>query len=256
MSITAVWSILFAPAKAQGAPLDVSNLVLALGGDAVVPAFYDWRVGVTAVNGASVSQWTDVRGPSGFAPSLAQATNSKRPQVTATGLSFDGLTHDLFTPTSTLFDLSGAYSLIVVGAFTNPTAAAWSCGIADSTAPTKALRIRSQPTNGIIGCQVVAAFAQSTVNVSSTVRLVVGSKNATTLDAFVDVPNTTQVTTTAAGTLASGALPLTVGAFFTGSLSPAPLIAKAVVCLARQVTAADLVLIKAWARDTHLAVLA
>lgn len=243
----------------QSAGLELAFLRANLsGGDAALAAIYSVTTGVTVISGV-VSQWDDARGATGFAPSLAQATAGKRPVWDADRLTmtFDGVDDDLTTATSALFDLAGAYSLVMVGAFlTLVPAQGWSAGITDGAAPTKALRLRSQGSGGIIGAQVVAAFAQSTVATGTTRRLLVGSKNATTLDAFVDVPRTARVTTAAAGTTAAGNLPLTVGAFFTGSLSPAPAVCRAVLCLTRQATVADLAVLSDWATIYHQAVLA
>lgn len=228
------------------------SLVRSLGGNAAVPAIYDVRYGITLAAGA-VSQWDDARGAAGFGPSLVQVTAGKRPvwDVAALTATFDGVDDDMTTAASALFDISGDYSIILIGALTNLAANGWSAGIADAAAPTRALRLRSQPTGGVIGCQVVAAFAQSTVITSATRRLLIGSKVAATSDAFADVPKTARVTTAAAGVLAAGANTLTIGAFFTGSLSPAPLVARALLCLTRQVTVADIATLLAWSQAAH-----
>jgi hypothetical protein len=72
-----------------GLPADVPTLITALGGDAVVPAFYDARTGV-GLTGSLVDSWADARG-GGFGPALT-ATTTARPTYDAVlkTLTFDG----------------------------------------------------------------------------------------------------------------------------------------------------------------------
>jgi len=97
---------------------DVARLVRELGGSAVT-AVYDARVGVSTASDATVRQWADARGGSGFGPTLTLSGPGPAPihnpvAGTVTGRGGSAL---LSAP-SAGFDLGTPLSLIFVGAIT------------------------------------------------------------------------------------------------------------------------------------------
>lgn len=235
---------------------DIAALVDVLGGNAVVPAFYDVRAGVTDAGGVA-SQWADVRG-AGFGPALT-AAGAARPTWDGSVLTFDGAAHVLGTAASSLFVVSGAYSLVLVAAVPQTVGLAYPAAINDGT---EARVLAVQQTAGAGG--VIRALMENGINfvepssgvaVSATRRVAIASKTATT-GASIDVPNAARASLVNAASVAAGDNVLSVGALrSTGTFYAKPVV-RAVLCLSKQVSAADVTAIFAWARDNHGAVAA
>lgn len=228
-------------------------------GDAALPAVYMANAGVTLVTGVA-SQWDDARGSSGFAPSLVQATGSRRPlpSVGADGVSiltFDGV-NDLMATSSTnaLFDLNGAYSLVYIGNIQQQAAVAgYPVGIADSAAANRFMAFFHNTGATVVRfyCGPSAVpFIDSLESVSTTRRLFIGSKNAAT-SISVDVPNQARQTNAAATNNATGNNGLTVGTYFGSTSNTTKLDVAAVLCIGRQVTAADIVQLQTFAASLN-----
>lgn len=233
-------------------------LIAALGGNASVPAIYDVRSGLTT-SGGFVDSWADARG-AGFGPTLSQSDNTRKPAWDGTVVTFDGVDDNLFSAASSLFDLAGAYSIVLVGAVRETAGGAFAGGIGDTGALARALLFRQSATSA--GVNMVdfrgggfSAVASSTATVGLTRRVVAVSKNAST-GLSVDVPSVARVSNTAGGSVAAGNNVLTIGSSFNGAANPGQPLVRAVFTLARQVTAGDLAAILAWAQANHGAVAA
>lgn len=253
---------IFARRRRRGnsaAPLvTAADLVTALGGNAVVPAIYDVRNGVTQstdLGGGNweCGNWDDARGNVGFGPSIVQGTSINRPtyNVAALTLSFDGGDF-LSCAANALFDLAGAYTIFLIG---SPTVAASKYAVQISGA-SRYFAISTDATGKLSAEAQQSSFPQaiSTVAGSATRRCIIVSKNAVT-DVSADIPNTARVSAVAGGSQASGNNALTVGAL-SGGTAGTVMICRAVGMLARQATAGDITTILSWATTNHAAVAA
>lgn len=230
---------------------DIGLLIGALGGNAVVPAFYDVRRGVTATT--TVSNWDDARGASGFAPALT-AAGAAQPSWNGTTqlITFDGSANVMATAASALFDLAAAYSIILVGAIPSSGGSAGvPLGIADSASLNRFLLVRNSTTAGgtIMVQGLGGGTADSAVVVGATRRLSIASKNATTTVA-INVANATQATTVVTANGAGNNI-LTLGKVFAGSGNPSPCVVRAVLTMTRQPTASDLTALFTWSAAYH-----
>lgn len=243
-------------AVASPAPSDVTDLITALGGNAVVPGFYDVRSGITA-SGGFVDRWADARG-GGFGPALTGTTTS-RPAWDSVNLlvTSDGTDDRLMAAASSLFPLNAATSLIYVGSI--PTNAGGStryvAAINDNGAFGRFFQIGSGASSA--GITVTTPSGPSTaasLAPSATRRVIIAGQSAST-SCTIDVPNGTAGTlTTAAQSSGNNALWL----FGDRSASPDNCIAsvaRAAFVLARKATAGDITTIKTWAVTNHSAVL-
>lgn len=96
-----------------GGPIaDITALITALGGNALVPAFYDGRLNVTASGGVA-SQWQDARG-AGFGPNLTAAGTAQPSYIGTDHLVFDGVNNQMVSAAVAAFDLSSPISLVFV----------------------------------------------------------------------------------------------------------------------------------------------
>lgn len=214
--------------------------------DANLPAIYVASIGVTVVTG--VSEWDDARG-AGYGPALLQATTTKQPiySVGADGVPVAtfGSTQTLQTAsTSALFDLSGAYSLALIGAMPQTTATKYAFAIASGASAVRFLGVdqtsnAASPIMGV-GGPSAGTTVSSAATIGTTRRLIVVSKDATT-NVSIDVPNQARVSGTASGNTASGANGLALGTYFGDGSPNSRVVVAAVVAIARQVTAQDLV---------------
>lgn len=236
-----------------------ADLVTALGGNASVPAIYDTRNNVEQtvdLGGGTYAcgKWDDARGAAGFGPSLLQATAVNRPVYTLATqiLTFDGTNDVLTSAADALFDLSGAYTVVLVG---SPSVAASKYAIQIAGA-SRYLAISTDATGKLSAEAQQTGFPQaiSTVAGSATRRCIIASKNATT-DVSVDIPNTTRVSAVAGAAQAAGTNTMNVGAL-NGATSATAMVCRAVVCLNRQATAGDITTIMTWAVNNHAAVAA
>lgn len=235
---------------------DLRQLVTALGGNASVPALYDLRRGVTA-SANLVSQLDDARGPSGFAPSIT-ATTTQRPTLdpAALTLTFNGTTNRLASASSAVFDVSGACAVFLVAAIPTTGALAYPFTI------TNGVRLFDLRAPGATAPAVEAddgaghiLSTASTVVPSTTRRLWIISKNASTGIA-IDVPNKTRASATNTGSIGAGNNLLTIGAYNAGASNFSTLVFRALGVINRQVTAADIAILLAWATSAHQAVVA
>lgn len=233
---------------------DIAALVAALGGNTNVPAIYDARRGIHATT--TVSQWDDARGAVGYAPALAQATGANQPVWDAANLLVDTRSSNalyLSTPASALFDLSGAYALVLVG--TIGLVDGYSAGIADSATPTRSIQLRNAGNTNIAGVfQPGTAFPNSSVSpAGSTRRCIILSKAAGTSVAC-DVPNASTATGALSGAASAGSNVLTLGGVF--QQGGPGFAARALLALAFQPSAGQRATILNWAIANHAAVAA
>jgi hypothetical protein len=93
---------------------DLLQFVTDVGGDAVVPAIYDTRFGITT-SGGMIDAWDDARGAAGYGPQLAQ-TLTKRPAWDAVNkiITFDGSNDQLTSALFAGFDMSTDKTLVAV----------------------------------------------------------------------------------------------------------------------------------------------
>lgn len=208
------WSIVGAISDPiSSVPADLTTLWTNLG---VSPtAWFSTRL-LTTVSGGKLTSWEDVRGP-GFGGVLTAP--GVGPAFSGTTITLAGLAADYMAlAASSLYDLSGGGTLVVVCAPTTGGALdRIHVGISESSLTRiHAVGAGASGSQGNIGGAArgssTLAYPQSIVTTSTTKRLVVFSKNATTALAL-DVPNKTRVTgtTDAAG---AGNLGLAIGDYF------------------------------------------
>jgi len=231
-------------------PLGAGNtaLVTALGGDAAVLAFYDVRKNVT-LNGSTVSQWDDVRGATGFGPSLAQATAANQPtwDSAALTMTFNTTSADLHTPATALFDLSSGLSIAYVGtlpAVNNSYAAS----VADSAAANRVLSVAvALEPNVATKTFPGPVILTSGVAAGSTRRLMLAAAISTTSQS--EVPAHARATSTITA-VSAGNNALCLNEYFAGAGAPrAGIIVRAVLVLAGSYTTAQKNALATWASN-------
>lgn len=223
------------------------------GGDSAMLGIYSAES--LTESGGAVSAIPDLRG-GGFAPTMNQATGSKKPTVSGlTGarvVTFDGTDDEIGTALDAIFALNGACSLItVLQQNTVASGAGVPTAISDATTASRNLMIHQASGAGATIRALrdpESNLADSTVVISANFRLVIVSKGA---DATVsiDVPNQARVTTTGISNIPSGNNALTLGDSFlgiVGSGTHAPFVWKRTIWMNRQVTAGDITVLKSW----------
>lgn len=189
---------------------DYTTLITNLGGNSVVPFFYDSRFGVT-LSGSSVATWDDVRGSgAGFGLTLAPATPStQKPSYDSVNkiINFDHTqSQNLQTSSLANVTLSGGFALVlVVGsatAVTNGTLGQVTVGNqtqfirmrTDSTATSVA--ISAQDSAGAVSTTAIS----SVFGVATTVRVIFAATAGNAGVCECEIPTATARTATNTGT--------------------------------------------------------
>lgn len=237
-----------------GDPFGAGNtaLITSLGGNSAVLGFYDTRKNVTATT--TVSEWDDVRGSSGFGPSLIgtsghQPTWDSANQVITT----DGSTVWLASSPVALFANSGVgLTLVYVG--TVPSASgtlAYATTVFDSASINAGVGVATSTTN-VICARFRAGTANSTVASGATRRLVFAAKESGTAGE-VEVPTNAQVRVF--GSAATSAnCQVTVGGIFPSGTTVSGGLAisvRAILVLAGLYTTAQRDALKTWVTTYH-----
>lgn len=230
-------------------PAGDDDLITAIG-DANIGAFYDSRGGIT-LNGSNVSQWDDVRGASGYAIPLSQATAARQPAYDAINeiIEFPGdvTRKTLFTAADAMFDLSTARAMVLIGAVSNPALGDRYAALVQDGAFARYLGVRLNASNTDIAAITSQGNHFPVVAGSTTPRLIIVAKNATTTS-WIEIPNDARVSGSG-GSTASGNNRLSVGAF-TDNADGATFSARAVLWLNKEPSAADITALKTYA-TTH-----
>jgi hypothetical protein len=235
--------------SAASAGGDWQQLISLLGGDAEVPFFYDWRYGVTPYTGGKAESIDDVRGATGYGP-----------QIGSPGFPGDFPVWDaavgeaqfaLGSPSTTLVDLSGPFTLIYVGSITSGgSGLKFIAGVGTPiTTPTTVLGIRAGAT---VSGEALASGSRTTlasgVALGTAIRLAVVAQDGGTGMTF-DCPNAAQQ----AGALAGAMTPTSAYIDFmeqtngdTGNRGVGR--ARALIGVKHVLTAAELQAVKAWAQ--------
>lgn len=245
-------------AAADPLPAGDTQLITDLGGDSQVLAFYDTRQGVTVDTG-KVSQWDDVRGAVGYAPSLAQATAGNRPSwdavnetITTVG---DGVTvNTLATAADATFSLSGAArALVLIASVSHPGTGNLYAAMVQDGAFGRYLGIRAEESNADIAGITTQGNLFPSVAGSTTRRIIIVAQNSST-GSSIEIPNDTKESGTGSAPGAGNNI-LTVGAH-SGSGAGAVLTVRAVLWLAFEPSAGQVTTLKTYATTHHGAVLA
>ncbi|HKS91920.1 MAG TPA: hypothetical protein VJQ83_08320 [Tepidiformaceae bacterium] len=182
-----------------------ATLVGALGGDAHVTEFLDFR-GSAVTSGSTITSAHDIRGSTGFGPSLA-ATGSP---TLANNRAVFAAGQDLHTSTLALFTLTSPGSLLL-GAIDRGGANI--AGVAPSAA---AASIINPSDNGTDISLWTDHNTVTTVAVSSAVVPIVITWDGVS-GATIQIPNQGVVTATGSANFTSGNCALTLGGFFTAN---------------------------------------
>ena len=230
------------------------------GGDSAMPALYSAYDPTTVTSSGGVaSKWTDARGSGSYGPDLT-STGTKRPGWDGSVFTFDGVDDVLYSSAiSSVFDLSSAVTMAIICAPLQTAAGGYIAAIAESASTVRFMALfQNLGAAGTLATETVGStldkFATSTATVTTTRRLIVSTKNATTTLA-IEVPNSAQVSNATGGVIPSGNNALTLGAYWNTSPSPSKPVLRAVLLLNRVATAGDLTTIKSWAQTYHTAVL-
>ncbi len=236
-----------------GTPGDITTLMTALG--VTVNGFFDCRTGIVLSTQRTVANWNDV---SGHSLSLAQATLAKQPSVAADGsLFFTGAGGmNLLQSASALLNISGSYTLIVVGAFTgSQTGTGYIAAIGDAS--NEFLGINQGGGSNVWAAKGGKVLATATTGVSTAAtqyREVSATLNGTT-PLGIQVPNQA-IVTAAIGTANTNASAVLCAGGFNGASGSAQCNLRAIICLPSLISAANLALVMAWAAANHNAVAA
>lgn len=235
----------------------LADLIAALGGNSRWPACYDVGVNTeqTTDLGGGVyecGKWDDFRGASGFGPSWLQATNINRPRYTPASkiLVFDGVNDKMDTAVSSIFDISGAMSVVLIGSAAvgtgGPPSYAWAIKgtNADATAKYIALSLNATGFN-TESDKGGAAVAQSDALGGSVIRALIVSKNASNGIAL-DAPNKARVTAATGGAEEAGSNSASLGGLWTGNNCMGMTLKTLMFC-SQQVVPSDITAIKNWA---------
>lgn len=229
-----------------GVPTGWPGLIAVLGGNSVVPAFYNGRYNVTASGGVA-SNWGDVRG-AGFGPALT-ASGTAQPSYDGTStLTFDGTDDVMSTGNSSLFVLTGAMSVILIGYYNGAANLALNlAGLTPSSASfASLLEVYAAVTNAYAGRGGGSSYGIATTSVADTaggpVRVLAAATDGST-HIYGRVPNQAEASVTV-GAQNSGNNSLYVGGVttFLGAC-----VVKHVIVLSRHYTTADLANILAFA---------
>jgi hypothetical protein len=229
---------------------DIRQLISALGGDAVVVGFWDFRIGLSAT-GALVDSWADVRGAAAAVTALT-AAGVARPTLGLGGLTFDGVGTFLRTVAG-LGGITGSCAMAMVARGVSvPDRREWEISV-DSTTSILTGSITSGPawTTSGLAANVLASGSAPTAR-----PRIWHARRTVTVDVATRMGSAAE-TTAASATAGVTATRLTVGGgrtdvptLFTGLTD-----LRAMVLLAGVYSAAQAALITAWAQATHDAVL-
>jgi len=237
--------------SSTGDPLGAGNTALigALGGRSAVLAFYDTRVGVTP-SGATITAWNDVSGVGTYGPAMALSGTAPGWDSTNLLITCNANTGFLQTATSSLFDLSTAKTLVVVGTAAVGSGAAL-VDINDGS-NARGMLITPANTTAFWAEWFPGSTLKSSTVTNSSRRIVFAALSGTT--GFVEAPTVAQQTTTiTAG--ASGSNHLRVLPLNSANTNTA-ISVRAVLVLAGLYTTAQRDTLKNWATTYHSAVLA
>jgi hypothetical protein len=229
---------------------DITALITALGGNALVPAFYDGRLNVTASLGVA-SLWRDARGL-GFGPDLTAAGAAQPSYVGNNQLVFDGVNNQMVSAAVAAFDLSNPISLVFVASAAAATTGLSMGAISDAGA-TNVLdqQFQAGPDWGSFtsGGNSLSAGVGSADGVIRVVALTM-----TGLATTAQVPNHARQTGTC-NAAAAGNRALTLGTYSTGQ-GKCPSTQYAVIVYAGVLSAGQVTAILNWAVLNRAAVAA
>lgn len=231
-----------------GGPMaDITALITALGGNAVVPAFYDGRLNVTSAAGVA-SVWQDARGP-GFGPNLTAAGAAQPSYVATDHLVFDGVNNQMVSAAVPAFDLSQPISLVFVASSTGT--AGQSMGAISDAGAGNIVDTQMQ-TGPNWGSYCGGHTTDAGVLNGTTIRVLVLTYSGTTTTA--QVPNHAKQTS---GVNAGGVgnQPLTLGTYSTGQ-AKCPSTQYSVFVYAGVLSSAQVTTILTWAVTNRGAVAA
>ena len=189
-------------------PLGAGNtaLIAALGGNAAVLGFYDRRKNVT-VSAGTLVQVDDVRGASGFGPSLIGTGHAPTWNASAQTASNTANTMYLQTAASAKFDVSVPLTLITVQSVPT-TSADFVCAVTDGSTNTRVLGVAGPSAGFIRMLKSGSSSVLSTVAGGAAVRLTMVPMSSSAYG--IAVANTALVHTLASGLGAAGNNVLTV----------------------------------------------
>lgn len=224
------------------------------GGDSTLKAIYSPTYGGLTQAGGFASAVADIRG-GGFGPSIAQATGSKQPAVSGTGinlkLAFDGSNDCMATATSAIFDLNGSYTMGLVVAVKDGVDSPNPYAIADSAGTARFLSAYHTGGPGAtIKAQGLGVVADSTIAASTTRKLLVISKDGAG-NLKIRVKGSVRVTTGGGANPAVGNNALTLGSYWLDAAPLADTDFYAAVMISRDATAGDDTALDTWATTYH-----
>ncbi|MBA3558350.1 MAG: hypothetical protein H0W30_07090 [Gemmatimonadaceae bacterium] len=237
-------------------PADVVQLIGDLGGDAVVLAMYDVRVGVAA-SGGTVDSWNDVRSGTGFGPVLTSASGT-RPAYDAVNLLItgNGTGARLTTSSDSRFATNLPKTLVFVGTVPNNTTGNDQFATFVGTSYSRSLSVitagSGAAANQISNVSGAGSYVNSPVAGAAVRRIVISSEDTGVYS--IEVPNTAKVTN-GIGNDSAGNNVLSLFARENGDRACAATV-RAVIVLNRAATVSDASTLKAWAQANHAAVLA
>lgn len=235
---------------------DVAALVTALGGDSVVLALYDSRLGIT-VAGGKVAQWDDARGAIGFGPSLVPFSTSPGPAYDAQALTatFNGTSGSLISASATAtFDPSVGRSLVYVGNDTSVGVADHLCGIGTTAQNLNIFGNGAGRFSGGVNGTVRNADSAVTFGTRRVVFLSVASPGSGAGTMSVEAPTHAPVSPASGGPL-TGNGNVTFG-WHSGVTTGGNGVARVFMVLNTAYTTGQRDSIAAWAVANHFAVLA
>lgn len=241
---------------------DITDLVIALGGDAHVLAFYDCRTNVNT-SGATVTSINDARGSVGFGPNWpAVGTTKPAYNSTTKDITLDAVDNGFMSAVDAKFDPTAGRTVLYVGDFQGSTG--WGPVLCDN------------PLTKYIGFdQRTAAMLRASTGATISMA---SPRSSTRRPAFFSVspvapyggggiePHNVQLVTQIHGRpgrnaqylidnanpLASGSWRLNIG-YFAGAV-PQPAVIRAVIVLDRTVSGTEWAAFDAWAIANHTAV--
>lgn len=245
-------------------PLGAGNtaLISALGGNSVVLGFWDTRQAASiTLSGSSVATWADVRGSSGFGPTLAPAFSGQKPAWDATNLVINftaSSSHNLENASVSGWSLAtglsvalvlGSATAVIAGVFAEVAAASPSSLRLTTSNPSTNYVVTSRDTASTLS----TAPTTSVFGTATTRRLLLGSTAGSGGVFTAEAPTATAKTGTNTGTFgATGQFNLgrtaSAGSFVDMSL-------RAVVVLAGAYTTAQRDALKTWSITYHGATL-
>lgn len=239
-----------------GAADDIATLASALGDDGtgdVLLAIYDGRRNVTVSSGV-VDSWADARGATGYGPALT-ATGVRRPgyDPVAETSNGDGVDDVMVTGTNALFDLSGAKTLVAIGAITGGNSSRYLASIAKPGTFNPSLAIRAVTTDFYDAAAAGSSSRnKSTVAIGATRRVLIATTTPGTVG--IEIPDAARVTTTGLPAMGTDLCQLGVFGWDNPGSSWGAGHLRAVLVLNRVATAEDVETITAWAEAQHSAV--